>query len=86
MNIYFWGMCISFVVYILIGAAVSKKVKNADDYYVAGRKEPDFFKCPEDAGGKHRCCWSPDQWLLPMPAQACLWVTPANAMTEHLRR
>lgn len=40
MNIYFIGMCISMVIYIVIGIAVSRKVKNAEDFYVAGRKAP----------------------------------------------
>lgn len=40
MNVYFLGMCISMVVYLLIGFVVSKKVKTANDYYVAGRKAP----------------------------------------------
>ena len=38
MNIYFIGMCISMVVYIVIGMLVSRKVKDANDYYVAGRR------------------------------------------------
>lgn len=40
MNVYFLGMCISMVVYIVIGLAVSRKVKDANDFYVAGRKAP----------------------------------------------
>lgn len=40
MNIYFLGMCISMVVYLLIGYFVSRKVKDANDYYVAGRRAP----------------------------------------------
>lgn len=40
MNIYFAGMCISFAVYILIGMLISRRVKNVDDYYVAGRRAP----------------------------------------------
>lgn len=40
MNVYFIGMCISMVVYIAIGMLVSRKVKNANDYYVAGRRAP----------------------------------------------
>lgn len=39
-NIYFIGMCISMCVYIIIGFFVSRKVKDANDYYVAGRKAP----------------------------------------------
>ena len=40
MNIYFVGMCISMVIYILIGLFVSRGVKDANDYYVAGRRAP----------------------------------------------
>ena len=40
MNIYLIGMIISMVIYIIIGFIISKGVKNADDYYVAGRKAP----------------------------------------------
>lgn len=43
MNVYFIGMCISMVVYVLIGIIVSRKVKNANDYYVAGRRAPVFL-------------------------------------------
>ena len=40
MNIYFIGMCISMVVYIIISVFVSRGVKDANDYYVAGRRAP----------------------------------------------
>ena len=40
MNIYFVGMCISMAIYIIIGIVVSRKVKDANDYYVAGRRAP----------------------------------------------
>lgn len=40
MNVYFIGMCISMALYIAIGLVVSRKVKNANDYYVAGRRAP----------------------------------------------
>lgn len=40
MNIYFIGMLISFVIYLVIGFLVSKKVRNANDFYVAGRNAP----------------------------------------------
>lgn len=43
MNIYFIGMCISLVVYIVLGFVISKKVKDANDFYVAGRKAPTFL-------------------------------------------
>lgn len=42
-NIYFIGMCISMVIYISIGLIVSRRVKNVDDYYVAGRNAPTFL-------------------------------------------
>jgi len=40
MNIYFIGMCLSFVAYIIIGFVISRKVKDANDFYVAGRRAP----------------------------------------------
>ncbi len=40
MNIYFGGMCISMVAYILLGIFISRKIHNAEDYYVAGRRAP----------------------------------------------
>ena len=40
MNIYFFGMCISLAVYILIGVIVSRKIRTVEDYYVAGRRAP----------------------------------------------
>lgn len=40
MNIYFIGMVISFVIYLIIGFFISRKVKNANDFYVAGRNAP----------------------------------------------
>lgn len=40
MNVYFLGMAISMLVYIIIGIIVSAKVKNANDFYVAGRQAP----------------------------------------------
>lgn len=40
MNVYFLGMCISMVIYVLIGIFVSRGVKDANDYYVAGRRAP----------------------------------------------
>ena len=40
MNVYFLGMAISMLVYIIIGIVVSAKVKNANDFYVAGRQAP----------------------------------------------
>ena len=40
MNIYLLGMALSMAVYILIGIVVSRRIKNAEDYYVAGRRAP----------------------------------------------
>ena len=40
MNNYLVGMSISFAVYLLIGFLVSRKVKNANDFFVAGRNAP----------------------------------------------
>lgn len=40
MNIYLIGMMISFVIYMVIGFFVSRKVKDANDFYVAGRNAP----------------------------------------------
>lgn len=39
-NIYFIGMCIAMAIYLIIGVVVSKKVKSANDFYVAGRQAP----------------------------------------------
>ena len=43
MNVYLIGMIISMIVYVVIGLFISKGVKNANDYYVAGRKMPTFL-------------------------------------------
>lgn len=40
MNIYFIGMCIAMAIYLIVGVIVSKKVKTANDFYVAGRQAP----------------------------------------------
>lgn len=40
MNIYFIGMCIAMIIYLFVGFIVSKKVKTANDFYVAGRQAP----------------------------------------------
>lgn len=40
MNIYFTGMCIAMAIYLIVGVVVSKKVKTANDFYVAGRQAP----------------------------------------------
>lgn len=40
MNIYFTGMCIAMLIFLGISWLISKRVKNAEDFYVAGRKAP----------------------------------------------
>ncbi len=40
MNIYFIGMCIAMAIYLIVGVVVSRKVKTANDFYVAGRQAP----------------------------------------------
>jgi len=40
MNIFFLGMIISMAIYIVLGFALSKGVKDANDFYVAGRNAP----------------------------------------------
>ena len=43
MNGYFAGMIVSMIAYVAIGIVVSKKVKNANDFFVAGRQAPTFL-------------------------------------------
>ena len=43
MNVYLIGMIVSFVIYLVLGFLISLKVKNANDYYVAGRRAPVFL-------------------------------------------
>lgn len=40
MNIYFLGMCIAMVIYLIVGFAVSKRIESTEDFYVAGRRAP----------------------------------------------
>lgn len=40
MNVYLLGIIISMAIYVIIGLIISKKIKNSEDYYVAGRKAP----------------------------------------------
>jgi len=40
MNIYLIGVIISMIVYLAVGMYAGKKVKDTNDYYVAGRKAP----------------------------------------------
>ena len=43
MNIYIIGMAVTMVLYLVIGAIISRNVKNANDFYVAGRNAPAFL-------------------------------------------
>lgn len=43
MNIYLIGMIITMILYIVIGAIISKSVRNANDFYVAGRNAPAYL-------------------------------------------
>lgn len=40
MNLYFIGMCIAMAIFLAISYVVSKKIKDANDFYVAGRNAP----------------------------------------------
>ncbi len=40
MNIYLIGIIISMILYVVIGFAISRRVKNANDFFVAGRQAP----------------------------------------------
>lgn len=40
MNVYLIGIAVTILLYVIIGTVISKGVKNADDYYVAGRNAP----------------------------------------------
>lgn len=40
MNLYFIGMCVSMGLYVVAGFIISRSIKNANDFYVAGRKAP----------------------------------------------
>lgn len=43
MNSYLIGIIITMIMYVVIGAFISKSVKSADDFYVAGRNAPAFL-------------------------------------------
>ena len=43
MNIYLIGMLITMLAYVIVGALISKKVKDANDFYVAGRNTPAYL-------------------------------------------
>lgn len=40
LNIYLVGMIISMVIYIVLGLVISSKVKDTNDFFVAGRQAP----------------------------------------------
>lgn len=40
MNIYLIGMIIAMLLFLTVSKIVSKKVQNAEDFYVAGRQAP----------------------------------------------
>lgn len=40
MNIYFMGMVVSMILYIVLGIVISHHVKDANDFFVAGRQAP----------------------------------------------
>lgn len=42
-NKYFVGICITMVAYVVISVFISKKVKTANDFYVAGRQAPSYL-------------------------------------------
>lgn len=43
MNPYLIGIVITMIMYVIVGFLISKGVKNADDFYVAGRNAPSFL-------------------------------------------
>ena len=43
MNIYLIGMVITMILYVVVGALISRGVKNANDFYVAGRNAPAYL-------------------------------------------
>lgn len=43
MNIFLIGMLITMALYLIVGAVISRGVKNANDFYVAGRNAPAFL-------------------------------------------
>jgi len=40
MSIFFWGVIVSIIAYLVVGIWAGKKVKDVNDYYVSGRKAP----------------------------------------------
>ncbi len=43
MNVFIIGIGVTMVLYLLVGAVISRKVKTANDFYVAGRNAPSFL-------------------------------------------
>lgn len=43
MNIYLVGMLLTMIAYVVIGALISRRVKDANDFYVAGRNAPTYL-------------------------------------------
>ena len=42
-DIYFWGICITMLVYVVVGMLISRGVKTANDFFVAGRQAPSYL-------------------------------------------
>lgn len=40
MTIYFWGVIISLIVYLVVGLYAGRQIKDVNDYYVSGRNAP----------------------------------------------
>ncbi len=45
MNVYFIGMCVAMLFFVAVSVVISRKVKDKNDYYVAGRKAPMLLVC-----------------------------------------
>lgn len=43
MNTYLWGMLITMIAYVGVGALISRRIKTANDFYVAGQNSPAFL-------------------------------------------
>lgn len=43
MNVFLIGICISMIVYIIVGLIISRSVKSSNDFFVAGRRAPTFL-------------------------------------------
>ena len=43
MNVYLIGMILSMILYIVLGIVISRRVKNVNDFFVAGRQAPTFL-------------------------------------------